>query len=127
MKWFRKAADQGHELAQLMLGLCYSRGEGVVKDEVEAVKWYRKAADQGDAAAQYQLGVCYAKGEGVLKDEIESYAYFCLAGITIEEARPNQAFLERKLSPEARLRGQQRAREFQKEIEAKLAAMKAGK
>jgi len=33
--------------------------------------------------------------------------------------------LEKKLSPEARLRGQQRTKELQKEIEAKIAAKKA--
>ena len=124
VKWYRKAADQGNASAQSTLGRCYTVGKGVATDEVEAVKWYRKAADQGEALAQYNLGVRYANGEGVPKDEIESYAYFILAGITIEEARPNQAFLEKKLSTEARLRGQQRAREFQKEIEAKLALQK---
>ena len=34
-------------------------GEGVAKDQVEAVKWYRKAAEQNYAEAQYNLGVCY--------------------------------------------------------------------
>ena len=117
----KRNAAGGDARDQYILGYYYADGKGVMKDEVEAVKWYRKAADQGEALAQYNLGVRYANGEGVPKDWIESYAYFILAGITIEEARPNQAFLEKKLSTEARLRGQQRAREFQKEIEAKLA------
>ena len=46
----------------IQLGVCYDDGEGVAKDQAEAVKWYRKAAEQNDAAAQYNLGVCYAKG-----------------------------------------------------------------
>ena len=65
--------------------------------------------------------------EGVLKDEIEAYAYYNLAGITYEKARNNLTTLEKKLSPEARLRGQQRTKELQKEIEAKIAAKQAGK
>ena len=69
MKWYRKAAEQNHAEAQYNLGVCYDEGEGVAKDQVEAVKWYRKAAEQNFAAAQYNLGVCYAKGEGVAKDE----------------------------------------------------------
>jgi hypothetical protein len=45
-------------------------GEGVVKDEVEAVKRYRRAAGQHYAEAQYVLGVCYYNGQGVAKHEL---------------------------------------------------------
>ena len=38
--------------------VCYDNGQGVAKDEVEAVKWYRKAAEQNHAQAQYNLQVC---------------------------------------------------------------------
>ena len=36
-------------------------GEGVAKDQVEAVKWFRKAAEQNLAEAQYDLGLCYER------------------------------------------------------------------
>ena len=52
VKWYRKAADQGHASAQCNLGLMYDNGEGVPENDAEAVKWYRKAADQGHAKAQ---------------------------------------------------------------------------
>jgi hypothetical protein len=58
---------------------------------------------------------------------IEAYAYFNLAGITDEYARKNRDVLDKKLSPEAALRGQQRTKEMQKEIDAKIEAKKAGK
>ena len=61
-------AEQGHASAQGILGLMYANGEGVLKDDKEAVKWYRKAAEQGHAKAQYNLGVMYINGDGVLKD-----------------------------------------------------------
>jgi hypothetical protein len=99
----------------------------VTKDEVEAVKWYRKAAEQGDAQAQHFLGLAYELGEGVAKDDIEAYAYFNLSGITNENARKWRAIFEKKLSQEAILRGQQRTKELQREIEAKIAAKAAGK
>ena len=51
VKWFRKAAEQGHAGGQRSLGICYAYGEGVVEDKEEAVKWYRKAAEQGDGLA----------------------------------------------------------------------------
>ena len=125
--WYRKAADQGFALAQSSLGGSYAGGRGVAKDEVEAVKWYRKAADQGDAVAQFCLGGSYSFGGGVAKDEVEAYAYYSLAGITFELARTNRAFLAGGMSPDARIRGQQRAKELQKEIDAKIAAKKARK
>ncbi|MBO7224189.1 MAG: sel1 repeat family protein, partial [Kiritimatiellae bacterium] len=51
VKWFRKAAEQGHAGAQYRLGICYGKGLGVPQDHEEAAKWVRKAAEQGDAGA----------------------------------------------------------------------------
>ena len=97
----------------------------MAKDEVEAVKWWRKSADQGYAWAQYSLGGCYHNGAGVAKDEVEAYAYYNLAGITNEDARKSLAILEKEMSLDVRLRGQQRTKELHKEIDAKIAAKKA--
>jgi TPR repeat protein len=71
------------------------------------------------------LGRCYRNGHGVAKDEGEAFAYFSLAGITYDDARKELAILEKGMSPDARLRGQQRTKELQKAIEAKIAAKKA--
>ena len=38
--WFRKSADQGYVEALLGLGNCYSSGEGVAKDSVEAYAYW---------------------------------------------------------------------------------------
>jgi hypothetical protein len=116
VKWWRKAAEHGYASAQNNLGICYRDGAGVAKDEVEAVAWYRKAAEQGDALAQYNLGYSYFYGKGVAKDELEAYAYFNLVGITSEDARKVITLIEKDLSPDARLRGQQRTKELQREI-----------
>jgi TPR repeat protein len=72
----RKSAEQGDAEAQNKLGVCYAKGEGVKKDEAEAVKWYRLAAEQGLAKAQYSLGVCYAEGEGVKKNSVEAVKWY---------------------------------------------------
>jgi TPR repeat protein len=118
--WHRKSAEQGNAFAQFYLGNYYDNGEGVAKDSVQAVFWYRKSAEQGNAHGQLNLGYCYAKGQGLAKDEIEAYAYWNLAGITLEDARINLAILEKKMSSDARLLGQQRTKQLQKEIEARL-------
>jgi hypothetical protein len=126
-KWFRKAAEQGNAKAQYFLGRMYYYGEGIPKDYAEAAIFYRKAAEQGDLLAQFHLGICYASGEGVAKDTVEAYAYYNLAGVADEHARKNLAILENKMSPDEVAAGQKRTKELQKEIEAKIAAKKAGK
>lgn len=49
--WFRKAADQGFEAAQVNLGAMYANGEGTPQDYEQALFWYSKAAQQGDPMA----------------------------------------------------------------------------
>ena len=43
-RWYRKAADQGHQRAQLLLGTLYEKGLGLRQSPVQALDWYRKAA-----------------------------------------------------------------------------------
>ena len=52
VKWYRKAADQGHVDAQCNLGKAYYVGLGVLESATEAMKWFRKAAEQGHEGAQ---------------------------------------------------------------------------
>jgi TPR repeat protein len=61
LRIYRSMADQGLAIAQFNVGLMYDNGQGVSKDEVQAMKWYRLAADQGRSDAQYQLGHLYYK------------------------------------------------------------------
>ena len=64
MKWFRKAADQGHAAAQYELAHLYRGYAGWHKsrDKVAAVMWYRKAADQGYSAALQEMWFIYEYG-----------------------------------------------------------------
>ena len=72
----RKAAEQGNAMAQYNLGSAYDLGEGVGKDQVEAVKWWRKAAEQGVGPAHFNLGYAYYFGNGVAKDLVESVKWW---------------------------------------------------
>jgi uncharacterized protein len=76
VKWYRKAAEQGHADAQYKLGLCYAKGDGVPVDAVEAVNWFRKAAEQGSFWGQCGLGWCYGIGNGTPKDEREASGWY---------------------------------------------------
>ena len=76
LREWRPLAEQGHPWTQFMLGLMYADGEGVPKDDTEAVKWYRKAAEQGEALAQTNLGVMYDNGKGVPEDDAEAVKWY---------------------------------------------------
>ena len=76
---YEPLAEQGDALAQYILGVMYSNGKGVLKDDKEAVKWYLKAAEQGNAKAQFNLGLMYDNSEGVLKDYKEAVKWYLKA------------------------------------------------
>lgn len=76
LKWFEKAADQGHAVAQGNLGRMYSLGLGVSKDYAKALKWLRIAAEQNVPLAQNCLGVMYNNGYGVAKDYSEALKWY---------------------------------------------------
>jgi TPR repeat protein len=124
--WYQKAAKQGYAPAQNGLAFCYMFGMGAEKDEIQAISLYQTAAEQGYAPAQSFLGVCYALGWGVAKDEIEAYAFHSLAR-TEDASHKWLATLQKKMSAGQIVAGERRFRELQKEIEAKIAAKKAGK
>ncbi len=73
---FLPLARGGDAAAQYSLGNMYRRGQGVARDDAEAVRWYRKAADQGNASAQYLLGVMYDGGRGVTEDHSEAVRWY---------------------------------------------------
>ena len=97
VKWYRKAANQGHLLSQKALGNCYFYGRGVSQDDQEAVKWYMKAAEQGDSFAQYQIGYCYLQGRGVKRDYREAAKWYLKAldqGYILAEYGLGKCFLD---------------------------------
>ena len=76
VRWFGKAAANGHAASETALGYMYEMGRGVDKNLTKAVAWYRKAAGQGDAEAQCCLGWMLANGRGVGKDVSEASAWY---------------------------------------------------
>lgn len=74
----RKAAEQGHMMAQYKLGYLYENVHSgcTYGYQMEAVRWYRKAAEQGNSDAQYKLGGCYYNGRGVGKDYAEAVKWY---------------------------------------------------
>ena len=120
MRWYRKAADQGHAPAQINLGNMYSLGQGVPRDDGEAVRWYRKAADQGHANALALLGVMYESGTGVPQDYVQAHKWYNLAAARFpasETKNRDLVFLKRdavtaKMTPAQIAEAQRLAREW---------------
>jgi TPR repeat protein len=79
----------GDAKAQFNLGLKYAYGNGVPRDDQEAVWWFRKAAEQGHAEAQFNLGVSYEGGDGVAQDYQEAVKWFRRAA---EQGRADAQF-----------------------------------
>ena len=72
----KELAEKGDAVAQTSIGFMYANGQGVERDEKEAVKWYSKAAEQDHTPAQFFLGFMYVKGRGVEKDDREASRWY---------------------------------------------------
>lgn len=81
VKWFHKAAVQGHKGAQYGLALAYHSGHGVPVNQVEAVEWCRKAAEQGSYIATADLGDWYYYGDGITKNYEEAVKWYSKAAV----------------------------------------------
>ena len=51
MRWYRQAAEHGHQMAQDNLGVMYAKGRGVRKNDVTANMWLIIAAAGGNRTA----------------------------------------------------------------------------
>src|SRR5690349_13994478 len=72
-------AENGDVQAQLALGKAYHLGEGIPKDDEQAVHWWQKAAEQGDASAQINLAGAYQVGAGVPKNYAAALRWYTKA------------------------------------------------
>jgi TPR repeat protein len=68
LKWLRKAAEAGHDEAQVFFG--YSlENRTKPSDVAQAVHWYRLSVAQHHSGGEYRLAICYLRGRGVEQDE----------------------------------------------------------
>jgi len=61
-------AEQGNAVAQLKLGIIFSRGKVNSPDHLAALRWFTKAAENGQVEAQFELGRIYRDGLGTRVD-----------------------------------------------------------
>lgn len=69
-------AEAGNGDAQNRIGEMYEFGQGVARNNDEALKWYRLAAEQNVVAAWHNLGRSYNFGTGVEQDYAKAEEWY---------------------------------------------------
>ncbi len=69
-------AEQGDAEAQFNLGMSYSKGVGIDRNEAEAVRWFGKAAEKGHAYAQLMLADALRAGTGTAQDAVAAAGWY---------------------------------------------------
>jgi len=86
-------AEPGDAAAQFRLGQAYTHGQGVMKNDVEALRWWTKASEHGLAEAQSELGYSYVHGRGTVQDCAQGkHLYRAAAGQGLASAQYKSAF-----------------------------------
>ena len=71
VRYYQLAAEQGQAVAQVNLGLCFARGEGVAQDWAEVVRYYRLAeAQEGELSAEQLAVITSACDEAARSREV---------------------------------------------------------
>ncbi len=96
VKWYRKAAEQGHSSGQRMLAIAHMNGKGVARDYTEAYAWWNLI-----------------------------FLHYSARGFSTKESEKNLEDLRTLMTPQQITDGQQRTKELQAMIEAKAKAKAA--
>lgn len=89
LEWFRKAAEQGCPLAQMMMGDLKAGAYGCARNMKTSFAWYQKAAEQNEEGAFCVMGDFYKDGAAtgaVARDYSEALRWYARAR---EQGNPN--------------------------------------
>ncbi len=106
MRWYRRAADQGHAGGQAGVGHLYREGIGVPRDMVEAARWYQLAAQRrsngkpsdSDQSAARELGRMYRDGAGVKQDPLHAWVWLRRAHLVLHRREPERVTIQDELA-----------------------------
>ena len=103
-KFFLQAAEKGHGRSMAQVSYMYEHGQGVKKNEQEAVRWCRLGAELDDVYALYYLGSHYEYGTcGISEDLTKAGEYYSKCALSeesyeiVEKARCRLVEIKRKL------------------------------
>ena len=96
------AARSGNADAEELIGVMYSLGLGVEKDDQRAFEWLLRASMKGHPGAQSGVGWFYEVGRGVESvDLVRAYMWYFLSAIGGDpDAAISQGEVVKKMTPE---------------------------
>ena len=70
-------AERGHQLSQLLLGIIYESGSGVVpQDLAKAIHWFTELVRTGYTPGMVRLADMYREGRGLARNDAEAFALY---------------------------------------------------
>ncbi len=106
-------AAKGHAASQYNLGVMHEWGNGVPKDNVEAMRWYGLSAERSHKDAQNNLGAMYSKGEGAEQSFVDALKWFVISAENGSEAgRKNIDIVEKRMTSQQITQARRLAREW---------------
>jgi len=117
VRWFRLAAENGHNEARFELACAFVMGQGAPRSHSDGARWMIPAAENGHAEAQRFLAIMYDEGIGVPQDHKLAYAWADVAvagGITNAIDVKNTAAT--RMSSAELSQAQQQAEEWKKRL-----------
>ena len=101
LKKLMPLAESGHAAAQYNIGVMHEWGNGVPKDNSQALKWYKRSAELSHKDAQNNLGALYSKGEGTEQNFVEALKWFLISAENGSEGgQKNIRILEKRMNYE---------------------------
>jgi TPR repeat protein len=79
VKWYKKAAEQGHAASLYFLSGMYWEGRGVPQDNDKAMKLHLQATQRGYAVAQNHLGFMYDFGRNIPQNYSKAMRWYSRA------------------------------------------------
>lgn len=85
-----RLARQGNAKAEETIGLMYRFGQGLNKDNKQAIRWLSRAAQDQRPLSQHHLGSMYYTGQGITPDMIKAAMWMQLAARNYPEGPSKQ-------------------------------------
>lgn len=111
MLWLARAADAGHDTAQLELGLALINGDGLSRNIEAGIGWLQRSALAGNPAAASKLAYIYLHGIGTPVDRVTA-ATFYLAARSVGLKEPDMEEFLASLPPEELSQARSRSHSF---------------
>ena len=113
VKWYRKAAEQGNDHAQLSLGSMYFQGKGVPAGPSQGVGVVPALGRSWECPAQHSLGLAYVNGESIPKDFVLAWMWLNLAAAQGDkDAAEARDTTSQAMTPDQVAKAQRLAREW---------------